>query len=173
MSAIANRKGLTVAQLCIAWVGALGDRVIPLPGSSFFPSYPTRSSISLSLIVNARRGCFRNAKRTLETSSAGDVELSSEDLAEIAQLLEKYPRKGPRYVDNVTEEQLHLWSRVLRFDGNEGVYGTLYKLSTHSESFSFWVCVPNMTDLHSPRTPFHTRLIRTCWFIEVPVVWPS
>ena len=34
LSAIANRKGLTVAQLCIAWVGALGDGVIPLPGSS-------------------------------------------------------------------------------------------------------------------------------------------
>ena len=76
----------------------------------FFPSYPTRrSSISLSVIVNARRGCFRNAKHTLENLSAGDVELSSEDLAEIAQLLEKYPRKGARYVDNVTEEQLHLW----------------------------------------------------------------
>jgi len=84
LSAIANRKGITVAQLCIAWVGALGDLVIPLPGSS-------------------------NAKRTLENLSAGDVELSSEDLAEIAQLMEKYPRKGARYVDNLTEEQLHLW----------------------------------------------------------------
>jgi pyridoxine 4-dehydrogenase len=34
LSAIANRKGITVAQLCIAWVGALGDHMIPLPGSS-------------------------------------------------------------------------------------------------------------------------------------------
>ncbi|KAF8494654.1 aldo/keto reductase [Russula emetica] len=31
---IANRKGITVAQLSIAWVGALGSHIIPLPGSS-------------------------------------------------------------------------------------------------------------------------------------------
>ncbi len=37
-----------------------------------------------------------NAKRALENLAAGDVELSAEDLAEIAQLLEKYPRKGAR-----------------------------------------------------------------------------
>ncbi|KAI0304547.1 NADP-dependent oxidoreductase domain-containing protein [Russula brevipes] len=85
LSIIANRKGITLAQLCIAWVGALGDHVIPLPGSS-------------------------NAKRTLENLGAGDVELSAEDLAEIAQLLEKYPRKGARYVDGPTEQQLHLWN---------------------------------------------------------------
>jgi diketogulonate reductase-like aldo/keto reductase len=49
-------------------------------------------------------------KRTLENLSAGDVELSEEDLAEIAQLLEKYPRKGARYIDGVKEDQLHLWN---------------------------------------------------------------
>jgi diketogulonate reductase-like aldo/keto reductase len=52
----------------------------------------------------------RNMKRTLENLSAGDVELSEEDLAEIAQLLEKYPRKGARYIDGVKEDQLHLWN---------------------------------------------------------------
>jgi pyridoxine 4-dehydrogenase len=31
---MANRKGISLAQLCIAWVGALGDNIIPLPGSS-------------------------------------------------------------------------------------------------------------------------------------------
>jgi len=34
LSIIANRKGITLAQLSIAWVGALGDHMIPLPGSS-------------------------------------------------------------------------------------------------------------------------------------------
>jgi pyridoxine 4-dehydrogenase len=34
LSSIANRKGITTAQLCIAWVGSLGDDIIPLPGSS-------------------------------------------------------------------------------------------------------------------------------------------
>jgi len=49
-------------------------------------------------------------KRTLENLSAGDVELSTEELAEIGQLLEKYPRKGARYVDGVEEDKLHLWN---------------------------------------------------------------
>ncbi|KAI9460518.1 aldo/keto reductase [Lactarius psammicola] len=71
LASIATRKGITLAQLSIAWVGALGDHVIPLPGSS-------------------------NAKRTLENLAAGDVELSAEDLAEIAQLLGKYQRRGAR-----------------------------------------------------------------------------
>ncbi|KAN0102348.1 aldo/keto reductase [Russula decolorans] len=81
LSAIANRKSITLAQLCIAWVGSLADYVIPLPGSS----------------------------RTLENRLAGEVELSTEDLTEIARLLEKYPRKGARYVD-VPDELLSLWS---------------------------------------------------------------
>jgi hypothetical protein len=45
----------------------------------------------------------------LENRLAAEVELSTEDLAEIAQLLEKYPRKGARYVD-AADEQLLLWS---------------------------------------------------------------
>jgi hypothetical protein len=45
----------------------------------------------------------------LENLTGGDVELSTEDLAEIAQLLEKYPRKGARYFDHASEKQLHLW----------------------------------------------------------------
>ena len=52
----------------------------------------------------------RNEKRTLENLNAGDVELSAEELAEIAQLLEKYPRKGARYIDGVKEDQLNLWN---------------------------------------------------------------
>ncbi|KAH9993409.1 aldo/keto reductase [Russula vinacea] len=46
LSTIANRKGITLAQLSIAWVGSLGDHVFPLPGSS-------------------------NVKRTLENLRAG------------------------------------------------------------------------------------------------------
>jgi len=84
LSTIANRKGIALAQLCIAWVSALGDHVIPLPGSS-------------------------NVKRTLENQLAGEVELSTDDLAEIAQLLEKYPTKGGRYVDAL-EKHLNLWN---------------------------------------------------------------
>ena len=35
--AMAAKKGCTPAQLSIAWVGALGEKVIPLPGSSCVP----------------------------------------------------------------------------------------------------------------------------------------
>jgi hypothetical protein len=45
----------------------------------------------------------------LENRLAGEVELFPEDLAEIAQLLEKYPRKGARYVD-IPDEVLNLWN---------------------------------------------------------------
>ncbi|KAF8473019.1 hypothetical protein DFH94DRAFT_695926 [Russula ochroleuca] len=84
---MANRKGITVAQLSIAWVGALGAHVIPLPGSS-------------------------NIKRTLENLNAGavDSELSAEDLAEIGQLLEAHPRKGGQYIEGVEDQHLHLWN---------------------------------------------------------------
>ncbi|KAI0257207.1 aldo/keto reductase [Lactifluus subvellereus] len=85
LTSIANRKGITLAQLSIAWVSALGDQVIPLPGSS-------------------------NVKRTLENLLAGDVDLSGEDLAEIAALLEKYPTKGARYFDDITDQHLNLWN---------------------------------------------------------------
>jgi hypothetical protein len=51
----------------------------------------------------------RNVKRTLENGEAGEVELSTDDLAEISRLLEKYPRKGARVVD-ATDEQLYLWN---------------------------------------------------------------
>jgi len=71
LSTIANQKGITLAQLSIAWVGALGDHMIPLPGSS-------------------------NVKRTLENLHAGDVRLSVEDMAEIGKLLEKHRGKGTR-----------------------------------------------------------------------------
>jgi hypothetical protein len=41
---------------------------------------------------------------------AGEVELEPEELAKIAQLLEKYPWKGVRYVDGVEEDKLLLWN---------------------------------------------------------------
>ena len=49
-------------------------------------------------------------KRTLENLSAGDVELTTEELAEIRQLLEKFSRKSARYIDGVEEDKLHLWN---------------------------------------------------------------
>ena len=89
---IAAKKGCTPAQLSIAWVGALGEKVIPLPGSSYAVTSPR-----ISRMANARHLMHRRKERTLENQSGGDVELSAEELAEIATIMEKNPVRGHRY----------------------------------------------------------------------------
>ncbi|KAI0055772.1 aldo/keto reductase [Artomyces pyxidatus] len=84
LKAIASKKGVTPAQLSIAWVSARGPHVIPLPGSS-------------------------NIKRTLENLEGGDVELSAEELAEINTAMDAHEVKGGRYVDDVPSTVLGLW----------------------------------------------------------------
>ncbi|KZT67696.1 Aldo/keto reductase [Daedalea quercina L-15889] len=80
--AIAAKKGCTTGQLSIAWVGALGPHVIPLPGSS-------------------------KNERTLENLAAGDVQLTEADLAEINEAIAKHEVKGDRYFGN--PQIAHLW----------------------------------------------------------------
>ncbi|KAJ7506644.1 aldo/keto reductase [Mycena galericulata] len=79
---IAEKKGVTPAQLCIAWVAALGPQVIPLPGAS-------------------------SAKQTLENSAAGDIELSDKEVAEITAIAEKGDVSGGRYSGG--PEMQYLW----------------------------------------------------------------
>ncbi|KAL7282015.1 hypothetical protein ACG7TL_003482 [Trametes sanguinea] len=67
----AAKKGCTPAQLSIAWVAALGEKIIPLPGSS-------------------------KKERNLENIRGGDIELSPDDLAEIARIMKENPVKGNR-----------------------------------------------------------------------------
>ncbi|EMD38423.1 hypothetical protein CERSUDRAFT_113579 [Gelatoporia subvermispora B] len=83
LKAIAERKNITPAQLCIAWVSNLGPHVLPLPGSS-------------------------HKKRTLENLAGGDVELTPEEVAEINAAISGHEVKGARYVD-VDPKVLHLW----------------------------------------------------------------
>ena len=45
LTTIANRKGITVAQLCIAWLGAPGDQVDPFP---YLRGHTTYSSLLLA-----------------------------------------------------------------------------------------------------------------------------
>ncbi|EIW62169.1 aldo/keto reductase [Trametes versicolor FP-101664 SS1] len=81
-TSLAPKKGCTPAQLSIAWVGSLGDKVIPLPSST-------------------------RKERTLENLYGADVELSPEDLADIARVMEENPLKGDRgYGDAI---DLKLW----------------------------------------------------------------
>ncbi|KAJ6588747.1 aldo/keto reductase, partial [Mycena capillaripes] len=75
LPALAEKKGVTPAQLAIAWVAALGPHVIPLPGSS-------------------------RAERTLENCAAGDITLSTEETAALTKMAEAAQAevKGDRMV---------------------------------------------------------------------------
>jgi aryl-alcohol dehydrogenase-like predicted oxidoreductase len=62
LSTLAESKGITVAQLALAWLLAQGDFVVPIPGT-------------------------RSARRVAENVGAVDVELSTADLARVDEIL--------------------------------------------------------------------------------------
>ncbi|MEU1164353.1 aldo/keto reductase [Streptomyces sp. NPDC005921] len=68
---IVAAKGITAAQLALAWLLAQGDDVVPIPGT-------------------------RNADRLTENVAASDVELTSADLEQIRQILPQ-GSAGSRY----------------------------------------------------------------------------
>ncbi|KAG9002790.1 hypothetical protein FRB94_004736 [Tulasnella sp. JGI-2019a] len=82
LMAIAEKKNVTAAQLCLAWVASLGSQVVSIPGSG-------------------------KAARVKENLEAGAIILSEEDVKEISGLLDKYPVKGGRYADD--QSDAHLW----------------------------------------------------------------
>ncbi|KAJ7072879.1 aldo/keto reductase [Mycena amicta] len=83
LKSFAETKGITVGQLCIAWVAAQSPMVIPIPGSS-------------------------KANRTLENLQAGDVELSAEDVKKVSDIIAKHGVKGDR-ANGMPPEKMHLW----------------------------------------------------------------
>jgi len=68
----AAKKGVTPAQLAIAWVGTLGSHVIALPGSS-------------------------NEKRTVENMSSASVTFTDAELKELNGIVNDFEVKGGRY----------------------------------------------------------------------------
>lgn len=80
---IAAKKGVTPARLCIAFVASLGDKVIPIAGSS-------------------------NAKRVIENAHSADTELTKEEKDAIWEIINTYEVKGDRYF-GVGPEAVHLW----------------------------------------------------------------
>jgi len=81
LTAIAEKKGVTTAQLSIAWVSSLGPNVVPLPGSS-------------------------KASRVKENLDAGKIRFTEEELKEINEVLANHPVKGARYFGGGAEEAL-------------------------------------------------------------------
>lgn len=71
----AASKNVSAAQLAIAWVLTQGEHVIPIPGT-------------------------KRIKYLEENAGSVDVEVTTEDLVKIEELLKKYPVTGPRYSAN-------------------------------------------------------------------------
>ena len=69
---IAESKGITPAQLALAWILAQSENIIPIPGT-------------------------KRIKYLEENAKAVDVNLSMEDVSNIQLLLKKYPNIGNRY----------------------------------------------------------------------------
>ncbi|ELU41849.1 aldo/keto reductase [Rhizoctonia solani AG-1 IA] len=73
---LAEKKGITPAQLSLAWVSSLGQHVVPVPGST-------------------------RAARTVENASAASIELSKQELEEITHIIGANPISGDRYPEEV------------------------------------------------------------------------
>ncbi|CAE6433340.1 unnamed protein product [Rhizoctonia solani] len=69
---VAERKNITPAQLCLAWVSSLGPHVVPIPGST-------------------------RAERTLENVAAASIVLTEQDHTDINRAIELNPVSGDRY----------------------------------------------------------------------------
>ncbi|GAA5859304.1 hypothetical protein JCM8547_001974 [Rhodosporidiobolus lusitaniae] len=72
---VAEKKGVTAAQLSIAWVAAQWEKIIPLPGST-------------------------KPSRVAESVAAGNITFSKEELDEIRQVIDSFEVKGVRYANN-------------------------------------------------------------------------
>jgi len=78
---MAERKGVTAAQIAIKWVTTVDDHIIPIPGA-----------VAL--------------ERVKENIGAAGVHLTKEELDEINQFVAKAEVKGGRYAP---EQEKHLW----------------------------------------------------------------
>ncbi|VDB82813.1 unnamed protein product [Peniophora sp. CBMAI 1063] len=83
LKTVAEKKGISSAQLCLAWVQSLGERIVPIPGSS-------------------------KASRMVENIGTSDIVLTADELSEIERIIAEYPVSGGRYFD-AAAHALHLW----------------------------------------------------------------
>jgi aryl-alcohol dehydrogenase-like predicted oxidoreductase len=73
---LARDKGCTPARLALAWVLAQGEWIVPIPGT-------------------------KRRKYLEDNAGAAELSLSAGDLAEIEDLLARYPDVGPRYPESM------------------------------------------------------------------------
>ena len=73
---LAEERGVTPAQLAIAWVMAKGEDVVPIPGT-------------------------KSPRRLEENAAAADIELSAEEIAELDDAVSPEAVRGDRYPDEM------------------------------------------------------------------------
>jgi len=73
---IAEQRGITPAQLALAWVMAKGDDIVPIPGT-------------------------KNPRRLEENAAAAEIELSAEDVDELDHAISPEAVRGDRYPEGM------------------------------------------------------------------------
>jgi aryl-alcohol dehydrogenase-like predicted oxidoreductase len=79
---IAERKGVTPAQVAIAWGLTVGDNIIPIPGTT-------------------------TVSKVIENVGAANVELTKDEIEELDQFADETEVEGERYP---VEHVKHLWA---------------------------------------------------------------
>lgn len=91
LSAISSKKGVTNAQLCIAWVASLGTSSAP-----HSPLHPTDKDWCVGAKVVPLPGSSKKS-RTLENFAAGSIQLSAEEKKELDLAVKNFVIAGDRY----------------------------------------------------------------------------
>lgn len=76
VSEIAEQRGITPAQLALAWVMARGDDIVPIPGT-------------------------KSPRRLEENASAAEIQLSADDVDELADAISPDAVRGDRYPEGM------------------------------------------------------------------------
>lgn len=84
---LADKKGVSIAQVAIAWVRGLSGRTVPLGNGG--------ESVTLGTIIPIPGAT--KSERVIENTRSGDVVLTDDEYEEIAEILKKTPIKGERY----------------------------------------------------------------------------
>ncbi|GMK55743.1 hypothetical protein CspeluHIS016_0207990 [Cutaneotrichosporon spelunceum] len=72
LDSMAAKRGISTAQLALAWVCAAGPYVVPIPGS-------------------------KSVERVRQNTEAANITLSAEEMAQIEEILSQFPPSGARY----------------------------------------------------------------------------
>ena len=79
LETIAKKKGVTAAQLCIAWVAAQGEDIIPIPGT-------------------------KSIGRLEENWDSRNIIFTDEELKDLRKVVDEFVAVGTRYPDQMMKQ---------------------------------------------------------------------